>query len=132
MAIGSSIPSVFGGAADREAFGETDDFVAARVPQRTYSDEEKFFQSQYARVREIREKKIQDTELEKELCKILENHDQRFKTDWLLRLEAYELVSQRARNSNLKRKLQADLERIASLDSKVSSMIQDGLAHAQL
>jgi phenylalanine-4-hydroxylase len=132
MAIGSSVPSVFGGAADREAFGETDDFVAARVPQRTYSDEEKLFHSQYAKVREIREKKIQGAELEAELHKVLEIHDERFRLDWLLRLEVYELVNERLPNSKLKQKLHADLERIGSQDSKVSPMIQDGLAYAQL
>lgn len=132
MAIGSSVPSVFGGAADREAFGETDDFIAARVPKRTYSEEENFFHAQYAKVRELRENKVQGPELEKDLGKLLENHDQRFKKDWLLRLEAYELVNERSENSNLKHKLRADLEAIASQDAKVASMIQDGLVHARL
>jgi phenylalanine-4-hydroxylase len=132
MAIGCSVPSVFGGPADREAYGETDDFVAARVPQRHYSDEERLFHSQYAKVRQIREKKMTGTDLEKELYKVLEVQDQKFKNDWLLRLEAYELLHNRAPQSTLLTKVQTDLETLAKNDSKTSSMIRDGIAHAQL
>ncbi len=132
MVIGSSVPSVFGGPADREAFGETDDFLASRVPQRVYSDEEKLFHVQYANIREIREQKIQGEELESRLRNILMKHDQKFKTDWLLRLEAYELLVSRAPGTNLRQKLHEDLEMLAAQYPKVSSMIRDGLAHAQL
>jgi len=132
MAMGSSIPSVFGGAADREAFGETEDFVAARVPQRHHSDEEKLFHSQYAKVRQLREAQTKGAELEKELNGILEIHDQRFKSDWLLCLEAYELVSNRAPQSTLNARLQKSLEDLSKQDPKISSMIHDGISHAQL
>lgn len=132
MAIGSSIPSVFGGPADRAAYGDTDDFVAARVPQRQYSDEEKLFHSQYAKVRELREKNLTDKDLDRELQKILETHDQRFKNDWLLRLESFELVSNRAKSSSLNQKLLTDLQQISKQDAKAAPMIQDGLTHAQL
>jgi phenylalanine-4-hydroxylase len=132
MAMGSAIPTVFGGPADREAYGETDDFVAARVPQRKYSEEEKLFHSQYAKVREIRENKLQDQALDVGLQKVLETHDQRFKNDWLLRLEAYELVSNRAKSSALNQKLLSDLNSLAASNSKIAPMIQDGLSHAQL
>lgn len=131
IAIGCSVTSVFGGAADREAFGETDDFVAARVPQRQYSDEEKLFHSQYAQVRELREKKVQGTELESALSRILEVQDKKFPQDWLLKLEAYELISNRVAGSAMTAKLRGELEKKAQ-DPKLTSMIQDGLAHAQL
>lgn len=131
MAIGCTVTSVFGGAADREAYGETDDFVAARVPQRTYSDEEKLYHSQYAKVREIREKNLQGAELEKALAPVIEIHDQKFKRDWLLKLEAFELISNRAKGAALEKKLHGDLEMLAQ-DQKLTSMIKDGLAHAQL
>jgi len=131
LAIGCTVTSVFSGAADREAFGETDDFVAARVPQRTYTDEEKLYHSQYAKVRELREKKFEGAELESELQKVLELHDQKFPQDWLLKLESYELISNRAVKSPLVAKLRSSLEQIAK-DPKLTDMIQDGLAHAQL
>jgi phenylalanine-4-hydroxylase len=131
MAIGCTVTSVFGGAADREAFGETDDFVAARVPQRAYSEEEKLFHSLYAQVREMREKNLQGAELEKELQKVLEILDQKFKHDWLLKLEAYELAANRSQGSALAPKIRADLETMAQ-NPKLASMIQDGLTHAQL
>lgn len=131
LAIGSTVVSVFGGAADREAYGETDDFVAARVPQRTYSDEEKLYHSLYAKVRELREKKFEGAALETELQKVLEVHDQKFANDWLLKLEAYELVSNRASKSPMTAKLRIELESMAT-NPALTSMIQDGLAHAQL
>ncbi len=131
IAIGCTVTSVFGGAADREAYGETDDFVAARVPQRTYSAEEKLYHSQYAKVREIREKNLQGAELEKALAPVIEIHDQKFKQDWLLKLEAFELVSNRAKGAAMEKKLHGDLEKLAQ-DQKLTSMIRDGLTHARL
>lgn len=132
IAIGSAVTSVFGGPADREAYGETDDFVAARVPQRTYSDEEKLYHSQYAKVRELREKNMTGSELEKELQTILEVQGQRFPKDWLLKLESYELVLARTPQSPLVQKLRMELESMATQDEKLTSMIRDGLTHAQL
>jgi len=132
MAVGSTVTAVYGGPADREAFGSTEDFVAARVPQKHYSEEEKLFHSQYAKVRELRESKTQGPDLERELQKVLAIHDQGFKKDWLLRLEAYELVNSRARNSTLSEKLLEDLKRISQMNPNLTSVIQEGLAHAQL
>jgi len=132
LAIGSTVTSVFGGPADREAYGETDDFVAARVPQRHYSDEEKLYHSQYSQVRDIRERKVEGAPLEKALQRVLDVHDQKFPHDWLLRLEAYELVANRAASSPLAKKLRGELESLATQDQKLTAMIQDGLAHAKL
>lgn len=132
MAIGCTVTSVFGGPADREAYGETDDFVAARVPQRHYTDEEKLFHSQYAKVREIREKGLTGENLELALRPVLEAQDKHFPQDWLLRLEAFELLNNRAPQSALAGKVRSDLERLSQQDPKVQPMIQDGLIHAQL
>lgn len=132
MAIGSEIPSVFGGPADRESYGTTEDFVAARVPQKSYSDEEKLFHSQYQTVRDLREKNIQGSDLEVALQKTLEVHDQKFPKDWLLRLEAYELASTRLKASPLQQKVLNDLNALSKLNIDLASMIQDGLTHAQL
>jgi phenylalanine-4-hydroxylase len=132
MAIGSSVPSVFGGPADRLAYGDTDDFVAARVPQREYSEQEKLFHSQYAQVREIREKNISGSELETALNNVLQVHDEKFPHDWLLRLEAYELLKNRAQKATLLTDVSKSLNRLADSDHKIASMIQDGISHAQL
>jgi phenylalanine-4-hydroxylase len=132
MAMGSQVVSVFGGAADRGAFGETDDFVAARVPQRKYSEDEQLFHAQYAKVRDLRQKGLQGPELEQALLSILEIHNSKFPNDWLLRLEAYELAHNRAAGSALEAELLRRLQQLASSDAKVAGMIQDGLRHAQI
>jgi phenylalanine-4-hydroxylase len=132
MAIGSTLPSVFGGPADRLSFGDTDDFVATRVPQREYSSEEKLFHSQYAQVRLIREKHLAGAELEAALKPLLQVQVEKFPQDWLLLLETFEILNARAPESALKNSVANSLERIAKENAKVTSMIQDGITHAQL
>jgi phenylalanine-4-hydroxylase len=132
MAVGSQVTSVFGGAADRIAYGDTDDFVAARVPQRKYSDEEKLFHSQYQTIRDIREQGIRGEHLLQALQPILTLHDQKFSKDWLLRLEAYELVRSWAAGSAMEATLLHNLKALAETDPKLTSLIHDGIAHAQI
>lgn len=130
MAIGCSVPSVFGGAADREAYGETDDFVAKRVPAPKYSETELKLQKQYGSLREVREQKLSGAALEEKLSAIIATHDKEFPQDWLLRLEAIELLNSRAANSALKAKLEKDLQVLSAKDEKTKNLIQDGLALA--
>lgn len=136
LAIGSSVPSVFGGPADRLAFGTTEDFVAARVPQREYSEQERLFHAQYAKVRQIREQnhgqRSDGLELERELQKVLNVQEESFPKDWLLHLEAYELLVKDAPSSALVKAVREYLEQLAESEPKVASMIRDGLRHAQV
>jgi phenylalanine-4-hydroxylase len=55
MAVGSEIASVFGGPADRGAFGETDDFANKRVPARSFTAEEKERFALFQDIRDLRE-----------------------------------------------------------------------------
>ncbi|UYL08645.1 aromatic amino acid hydroxylase [Bdellovibrio sp. SKB1291214] len=128
MALGATVPSVFGGPADREAYGETEDFVAKRVPAPKYSTEELKLQTQYGLLRELREKNIQGAELEKTLSDLLANHDKDFPQDWLLRLEVLELTKARLGNSSLLAKVEKDLHTLAAKDEKTKNLIQDGIA----
>lgn len=128
MALGATVPSVFGGPADREAYGETEDFVAKRVPAPKYSPTEIKLQSQYGRLRELREKNIQGADLEKSLSDLLANHDKDFPQDWLLRLEALEICKARLGNSSLLAKVEKDLHALAAKDEQTKNLIQDGIA----
>jgi phenylalanine-4-hydroxylase len=132
MAIGSGVPSVFGGPADRLAYGDTDDFAAARVPQREYSAQEKLFHAQYAKLRQFREAQLSGAALETELQNLLKTQDEQFPKDWLLRLEAYELLLKHHPSSPLLKSLGARLETLAGADEKVASMIHDGIRDAAL
>ncbi|WP_413582750.1 aromatic amino acid hydroxylase [Bdellovibrio sp. HCB288] len=128
MALGATVTSVFGGAADREAYGETEDFVAKRVPAPNYKPEELKLHSQYGRLRDLREKNIQGADLEKSLSDLLANHDKEFPQDWLLRLEALEISKARLSNSPLLAKLEKDLQALAGKDETTKNLIQDGIA----
>nr|BFD60992.1 aromatic amino acid hydroxylase [Bdellovibrio sp. CKG001] len=130
MAVGSSVVSVFGGPADREAYGETTDFVAKRVPAPKYSDLELKRQGLYAALRKAREDKLQGEALTTTLEKLLAEHKTVAPQDWLLYLEALELVLARAPQSSLKTQLEKDLSQLASKDEKTSGLIADGLVLA--
>lgn len=130
MAIGSSVTSVFGGPADREAYGEISDFVAKRVPSPQYSQQELTRHSHYGAVRKIREEKLSGVQLTNALEKVLSSHQEMFPDDWLLSLEALELVLSRAPQSPLKTQLEQELSRLARKDEKTKGLIQDGLALA--
>lgn len=124
---GSKVSSVYGGPADREAYGHTGDFVAATVPTVKYNDHQIKVFALYQKIRDIRtrgditEKLIQDTFQE---CKSLAPQE------WLLFVELLEL--------SLKHDLTSDLEIKAHLDSIMkeadilNQVITDGikLAHA--
>jgi phenylalanine-4-hydroxylase len=127
MAIGSAVTSVFGGPADRMSYGETDDFVAARVPKPQYSAEQKMLFELYQQMRTLRENKISDQNLEKEIQILLQKHDQHFPDDWLLRLEAYELLLNRALHSPLVQKVRTELEKTALSSPEKKTVIEDGL-----
>jgi phenylalanine-4-hydroxylase len=127
MALGSQVVSVFGGPADRVAYGETTDFVAKRVPAPKYSDKELLRHSDYGIVRKLRENKIAGDELQKALEKVLETHNASFPEDWLLSLEALELLKSRATTSNLVPKLEEKLANLAKKDKNTEAVIRDGL-----
>lgn len=127
MALGSSVPSVFGGPADREAYGETTDFVAKRVPTPHYSANDLAKHAHYGAVRKLREQKIAGNELTTELQKILSAHREVFPEDWLLILEALELIKARAANSPFRNDLEQALAALAKKDAKTQGLIEDGL-----
>lgn len=124
---GSKVNSVYGGPADREAYGQVGDFVAATVPPVKFNDQQIKVFSLYQKIRDIRtqgnvsEKVIQDTFQE---CRSLAP------LEWLLFIELLEL--------SLKYDLTNDLEIKTHLDSIMkeadilNQVITDGLklAHA--
>lgn len=83
--LATEVTSVFGGPADREAYGETDDFVATTVQQPKYSNEQKELFNFYNDVRKLREsKKTETTALFNKFLELAPK-------EWLLFLELYEI-----------------------------------------
>lgn len=88
LAVGCQVPSVYGGPADRDSYGELTDFVAQRVPQPQYSNDDLQIFGLYERVRGMRENRKIDLG---ELRSVLSLALTRFNEQWLLGIELYEL-----------------------------------------
>ena len=91
MAVGSSIPTVFGGPADRVAYGETIDFAAKRVPQHQMSGDEQRVNDLFLRIRGIRDRYEGTSAETNELGRIAKDVSVSFPTHWLLKMELLEL-----------------------------------------
>lgn len=124
MAVGKDLVSVFGGPADREAFGEIDDFVAARVPDRNYTSLEKKLHELYAEVRTLRESPNSSQLREEKLSQIISRH-QEFTGDWLLLMESLELLP---KESSLAIQIKSKLLEFGKKHPEAQPSIQDGLA----
>jgi phenylalanine-4-hydroxylase len=127
MGVGSKVVSVFAGPADKIRFGEVDDFVAARVPQRNFSTQEKLMHNNYAQVRAWREQKISGTSLDQLLKKLLDAHTVEFPNDWLLPLEAFELLMHRQGNPALAQSVKQRLVAQSQAMPHFQSTIMDGI-----
>ncbi len=128
MAVGSQVTSVFGGPADRGAYGETQDFVAARVPSRNFTDAEKSLHADYLSVRKWREQKLQGEALNKSVLEVTTRQQKLNPQDWLLTLECYELLLHRQGDAQLKQELLSCLQ---SKGSALKTVIENGLALAK-
>lgn len=126
VAMGSSIPSVYGGPADREAYGDMDDFVAARITSPPLTERQKKLHASYSRVRQWRESNLlpADDVLKREL----DQHRESFKDDWLLILEIYELVKRDRPQSSLAVEARALLQSMAKERPDQADLISDGIS----
>lgn len=130
IAVGSSVPSVFGGPADRGRYGETDDFVAARVPRPVPSEKAKRREDRYRRVREWREGRFSGSALVANLGAELDAHLAEWPHDWLLVMEIYELALNRGEDSAFTAKVRARLDDIVAHEPSQAGIIKDGLTLA--
>lgn len=137
LAAGMEVTSVFGGPADRIAYGETDDFVAKRVPIPSYSESQKKIFQLYQKIRDFRATNAADFNQLNSL--FLETKE--YPQEWLPRLEVLEIALQlrqrfsHAQKDQLERllhEIRTDLDLFASRSPEWSEVIQDGLKIADL
>lgn len=132
----SQVVSVYGGAADKESFGNSDqDFIAARVPDKKYSEEEKRHHNFYERLRDLRknshgEKGAVEDQFNSEL---FHNYVKEYKSQysqqpkmWLAGLELLEL-SQFYSQGDFSQELEKDLVVLAKNYPSLAQCIQDGI-----
>ncbi len=115
MAVGDTVTAVFGGPADREAYGETEDFTRKLVPKRTYSAEAI---EQHALYRAIRNANAQ-TDLEALYIKT-------GGTDWLAHCELLE-QAERFEKTQLSARIRSDLATLSQKKPGLAEHIGDAL-----
>lgn len=136
--IGLKITSVFGGPADSSKFGDRDDFVAARVPTRKFTETETRGFDNYQSLRKLRESKVRDAELLTPLKALIDSQRRNFPKDWLLPLEALELTLSRIQlegpagvdGRGFEADLRKDLANLVELQPLHAESIRGGLSLA--
>ncbi len=126
LVLGITVTSVFGGAADKEAYGEFDDFVAKKVPEKKYTEQQQHLFGLYQKVRDLRKNIKGNNQIEKELIQILEElkkHPQ----DWLLKLEILELTYQMLSRPSWASDIESELALLAQGKEEISYFIAEGL-----
>lgn len=123
VAVGSLITSVFGGPADRVAYGETDDFKATTVSAPIYTDKQKTLFSLYQSVRDMRQK----PETLSQLSALFIKAKSTASTEWLLFLELLEICKAHTKFFSLENDVKKHLESLQSQSPKSSDVIADGL-----
>jgi phenylalanine-4-hydroxylase len=128
LVLAERIPSVFGGPADRLAYGFSDEMVVLRVPEKKYTQEQIKRHQLYAKVRHLRQSAIAGSALSSEIQKISEDPVALQAQEWLLCIECVELLQQRNGDQKLIQKLKTHLISLEASRPDLSTLIQDGLS----
>ncbi len=123
IVTGQTVQSVFGGPADRIAYGEMTDFVAARVPQPQYTDTQKKVFSAFSQVRKFRQEKNKNLA---DFNLLLKSATTDFQDQWLLWLELLEIATRNNWSAEVKL-IQNQLAQIMQNNSQLKDMIQEGM-----
>ena len=131
LAIGESVPSVFGGAADRAAFGEVDDFAAKIIAPREHSPEQLKLFDLYNKVRQIRiETAATNTENE-DTKKTLESiiaEQKNHSGEWLLLVEMFEIFEKLDLYTELKTEVSKRLDHFVQTKSEGHHQVRYSLS----
>ncbi|MFZ3231253.1 MAG: aromatic amino acid hydroxylase [Pseudobdellovibrio sp.] len=124
IVVGKKVTSVFGGPADRGAYGETTDFVASKISAPIYTDAQKKLFQVYQSVRDMRtDKKITQAAFEKVFKKVKAEGS----NEWLLYVELLEICIANKLADSSKAELNNQLELLKSKDEKINNLITAGI-----
>lgn len=131
MAVGARVQSVFGGPADRLAYGETDDFAAKVIPRKEWSPIMKEKHQLYQSVRDLRNGLSSgavpgDLAASEKLERIFSTLEADFPHDWLLRLEILE-IARTIPSDQWRARLELQLENMSEADTAVADRISEGV-----
>lgn len=122
LALGFAVTSVYGGPADRKAFGQTDDFTVTQIPSTKYSELDYQLFGFYQTLRDLRAHK--KTPYDLETC--LRFAMQQTPEEWLLFIEILEFS--KAQGFTHIEKMCLDHLHSISKNETIKSCIQDGIA----
>ena len=123
MAVGESIPSVFAGAADKDAFHDVSLVSKKRTIRVRHDEKARALQALYQKVRDVRDGVLSQDTLPEVWADLKANHP----GDWLCPLEIYELLYTRGWHPGLKTEVKQHLDKLHSEHKEFAKLIADGL-----
>lgn len=125
ITVGHKVVSVFGGPADRKAYGDTDDFVASRVPTPSYSVEQRVIFGLYQNIRDYRQNQSEWSE--SSTMALFNECVNKASDQWLLFVEILEIALMSKLSPDLTKKIETHLQTIKANNEKLTSVIDDGV-----
>lgn len=123
MAVGEKIVSVFGGAADKDAYDQVALVPRERTIKITHDQQTRKLQHLYQHIRDIRDDKAMVGGL-RDLWQILQSEH---REDWLASAEILEILSRRNLYPMLQREIRAFLQKRATDQPELNKLITDAL-----
>jgi phenylalanine-4-hydroxylase len=124
IVLANEVTSVFGGPADRGAYGAVDDFVASRVPTPKYSDQQLKLFKDYQAVRDLR---TSGNFTQESVTKLFSEFKNEVPNEWLLFLELLEIAVKKNFSQDLIQDLDSHLQSLAKKNETVNINITSGL-----
>jgi phenylalanine-4-hydroxylase len=126
LGLGENVPSVFGGPADRESYGEVDTFVAQVIPLKSLTGIAKERSDFYCQIRQWREKLPENPKDVLNAAKVAQS---KFPSDWILLVELYEMSA--PLDKETAEQLLDSLKKVSENRPHLADFIQDGIRLAQ-
>lgn len=135
LAVGQAIVSVFGGAADKDAYEQISLVPRERTIRSKLTNQEIRLQQLYARVRKLREsesssglKGQEEVRKIRKIKNIWTEHQADHSQDWLLPMEMLEIVSTSSEQNGLASEFRSFLKSRAGDNQELANLIKRGLA----
>jgi phenylalanine-4-hydroxylase len=126
--LAHNVVSGFGGAADRKAFGEIEDFVATQIPEPIYTEKQKKIFSFFQAVRDLRQnEEASESDFNELFLKI----SQQAPNEWLLFVELVEISYLKKFNTDFVKLILFHLDKLSQRNVHQKNLIDDGLALAK-
>lgn len=125
IAVGSQVVSAYGGPADREAFGETEDFSRKLVPRRIFPDETLAKHKLYEDVRKLREARTANDTAHVQLSNLIQRTAKLAPNDWLIHVELLEISETLKASSDILSNLETSLKNLSANSTETAQHISD-------